>query len=35
MAEAVSNTVCKKLGVSAECRTREVVLESYRNYYNN
>ena len=35
MAEAVSNTVCRKLGVTAECRTREVVLESYRNYYNN
>lgn len=35
MAEAVSNTVCQKLGVSAACRTREVVLESYRNYYNN
>lgn len=35
MAEAVANTVCKKLGVSAECRTREVVLESYRSYYNN
>jgi glycerol-3-phosphate dehydrogenase len=35
MAEAVTNMVCKKLGVEAECRTREVVLESYRNYYNN
>jgi len=35
MAEAVTNMVCKKLGVSAECRTRDVVLESYRNYYNN
>ena len=35
MAEAVSNMVCKKLGVTADCRTREVVLESYRNYYNN
>jgi glycerol-3-phosphate dehydrogenase len=35
MAEAVTNMVCKKLGVEAECRTRDVVLESYRNYYNN
>lgn len=35
MAEATTNIVCQKLGVSAECRTREVVLESYRNYYNN
>ncbi len=35
MAEKVSNIVCQKLGVMAECRTREVVLESYRDYYNN
>ncbi len=35
MAEKVSDMVCQKLGVTAECRTREVVLESYRNYYNN
>jgi glycerol-3-phosphate dehydrogenase len=33
MAEAVSNVVCHKLGVNAECRTREVVLTSYREYY--
>ena len=35
MAEKVSDMVCAKLGVPAECRTREVVLESYRNYYHN
>jgi glycerol-3-phosphate dehydrogenase len=35
MAEKISDIVCAKLGVKAECRTREVVLESYRNYYNN
>jgi glycerol-3-phosphate dehydrogenase len=34
MAEAVSNLVCRKLGVAAECRTREVVLASYREFYN-
>lgn len=32
--EAVSNLVCRKLGVAAECRTREVVLASYREFYN-
>ncbi len=35
MAEKVSNIVCDKLGVQAECRTREVVLESYRKYYSS
>jgi glycerol-3-phosphate dehydrogenase len=34
MAEAASNVVCHKLGVEAECRTREVVLASYREFYN-
>ena len=34
MAESVSNTVCAKLGIQAECRTKEYVLESYRGYYN-
>jgi len=34
MAEAVSNLICRKLGVAAACRTREVVLASYREYYN-
>ena len=33
MAEATANVVCKKLGVTAECRTRDVVLASYREYY--
>ncbi len=34
MAEAVSNVVCQKLGVQAECRTRDVLLSSYREFYN-
>lgn len=34
MAEKVSGIVCDKLGVPAECRTRDVILESYRDYYN-
>jgi glycerol-3-phosphate dehydrogenase len=33
MAEKVSDVVCEKLGVSATCRTREVPLRSYRDYY--
>ncbi|MCS7087845.1 MAG: FAD-dependent oxidoreductase [Thermoflexales bacterium] len=32
MAEKVSDLVCRKLGVDAECRTREVVLLSHRAY---
>jgi glycerol-3-phosphate dehydrogenase len=35
MAEKITDIVCAKLGVKAECRTREYVLESYRSYYNN
>ena len=35
MAEKISDIVCAKLGVTAECRTKEYVLESYRSYYNN
>ncbi|HZY42924.1 MAG TPA: FAD-dependent oxidoreductase, partial [Anaerolineae bacterium] len=35
MAESVSDTVCAKLGIKAECRTKDYVLESYRSYYNN
>jgi len=35
MAEKVSGIVCDKLGVQAECRTRDVILESYRYYYHN
>jgi glycerol-3-phosphate dehydrogenase len=33
MAERVADIACKKLGVSAECRTREVPLASYRLFY--
>ena len=34
MAEATSDVVCAKLGVIAACRTREVPLRSYRQYYD-
>jgi glycerol-3-phosphate dehydrogenase len=33
MAEKVSDIVCGKLGLTAECRTREVPLVSYRLFY--
>jgi glycerol-3-phosphate dehydrogenase len=33
MAERVSDLVCNKLGITAECRTREVPLASYRLFY--
>jgi glycerol-3-phosphate dehydrogenase len=33
MAEKVTDIVCEKLGVKAECRTREVPLASYRLFY--
>lgn len=33
MAEKVSDIVCQKLGITAECRTRDVCLESYRMFY--
>ncbi|HJW83708.1 MAG TPA: FAD-dependent oxidoreductase [Anaerolineae bacterium] len=33
MAEKVSDIVCNKLGFRAECRTRDVRLESYRLFY--
>jgi glycerol-3-phosphate dehydrogenase len=33
MAEKVVDLVCAKLGVQAECRTRETVLRSYREFY--
>jgi len=33
MAEHVSDMVCNKLGITAECRTREVPLASYRLFY--
>jgi glycerol-3-phosphate dehydrogenase len=35
MAEATANVVCRKLGVDAPCRTREVVLLPYTAYYAN
>jgi glycerol-3-phosphate dehydrogenase len=33
MGEKVSDIVCDKLGINAECRTREVELVSYRQFY--
>jgi glycerol-3-phosphate dehydrogenase len=33
MAERVTDIVCNKLGIVAECRTREVPLASYRLFY--
>ncbi len=33
MAEKVTDIVCDKLGVKAECRTRDVPLASYRTFY--
>jgi glycerol-3-phosphate dehydrogenase len=33
MAEKVTDIVCEKLGVKAECRTRDVPLASYRSFY--
>ena len=33
MAEKVVNLVCARLGVQAECHTREVKLHSYREFY--
>jgi glycerol-3-phosphate dehydrogenase len=33
MAEKVVDLVCAKLGVQAECHTRDVVLHSYREFY--
>lgn len=33
MAERVTDMVCNKLGIAAECRTREVLLASYRLFY--
>lgn len=35
MAEQVSDVVCRELGVTAPCRTKEVVLESYRQVYRS
>ena len=33
MAEATSDVVCRTLGIAAACRTAEVPLRSYRDYY--
>lgn len=33
MAERVADIVCKKLGIAAACRTREVLLTSYRSFF--
>jgi glycerol-3-phosphate dehydrogenase len=33
MAERVTDIVCDKLGIAAECHTREVPLASYRLFY--
>lgn len=33
MAEKVSDIVCNKLGIAAECRTRDMPLASYRLFY--
>jgi len=33
MAERVTDIVCNKLGIEAECRTRGVLLASYRLFY--
>lgn len=34
MAEATADIVCAKLGVSTPCRTRDVPLQSYRDYFD-
>ncbi len=33
MAEHVSDMVCKKLGITSECQTKELVLPSYRKFF--
>jgi glycerol-3-phosphate dehydrogenase len=35
MAEKTADLVCQKLGIRAECQTKDVVLNSYRDYYRN
>jgi glycerol-3-phosphate dehydrogenase len=35
MAEKTSDLVCQKLGLKAECVTRDQPLISYRNYYRS
>jgi glycerol-3-phosphate dehydrogenase len=34
MAEATSDMVCRKLGISTACQTRDIPLHSYRDYYS-
>jgi glycerol-3-phosphate dehydrogenase len=34
MAEATADVVCGKLGVTNPCRTRDVPLRSYRDYFD-
>ena len=33
MAEKTADTVCRNLGLSIGCQTKDVVLESYRAFY--
>jgi glycerol-3-phosphate dehydrogenase len=35
MAEKTADLVCQKLGIRAACQTKDVVLNSYRDYYRN
>jgi glycerol-3-phosphate dehydrogenase len=35
MAEKTADLVCHKLGISAQCQTRDVVLRPYREYYHD
>lgn len=35
MAEKTADLVCEKMGIQAECRTKEVPLISYRKFYEN
>ncbi|MDX1436877.1 MAG: FAD-dependent oxidoreductase [Anaerolineales bacterium] len=35
MAEKTADIVCEKLGVTSECRTKEVPLRSYRDFYRD
>jgi len=33
MAEKTVDLVCRKMGIPAVCQTRDIPLESYRDYY--
>ena len=35
MAEKTADLVCQKLGIQSECHTSEIVLTSYRNFYQS